>query len=326
MRFDKARLSTGLRIHYAESGDARGTPVVFVHGWPDSWFSFSRVLPLLPATLRLVALDQRGFGESDHPDSGYTIAGFAADLVAFLDALDIDRSVLVGHSYGTFVARRAAIVAPERVAALALIGTGASTKIAGADDLQAALRELPNPIPEPFAREFQSGTVYRPVPAQFFDRIIEESLKIPPRLWPVMIDGLLAYDDTRELGRIRAPTLLLWGDHDALFSRAQQDAFLAALPAARLKVYQETGHCPNWERPEWVAADIADFVASATRGLRREASTGIGRAGIDRRGRVRSASQAGGSRTDVIRGIVEARRLDAREQAEVRLGSNGDAL
>ena len=65
MRFNKTQLSTGLRIHYAESGDTRGTPVVFVHGWPDSWFSFSRVLPLLPATLRLIALDQRGFGESD---------------------------------------------------------------------------------------------------------------------------------------------------------------------------------------------------------------------------------------------------------------------
>jgi pimeloyl-ACP methyl ester carboxylesterase len=81
-----------------------------------------------------------------------------------------------------------------------------------------------------------------------------------------MIDGLLAYDDRRELGSIRAPTLLLWGDHDALFSRAQQDAFLAALPAARLKVYRETGHCPNWERPDWVAADIADLVASAAHG------------------------------------------------------------
>ena len=134
---------------------------MFVHGWPDSWFSFSRVMPLLPATLRLIALDQRGFGESDHPDSGYTIPGFAADLAALLDALAIERAVLVGHSYGTFVARRAAKAAPERVAALALIGTGASTKIAGADDLQAALRELPDPIPEPFAREFQSGTVTR---------------------------------------------------------------------------------------------------------------------------------------------------------------------
>ena len=261
MRFASARLSTGISIHYAESGDARGTPVVFVHGWPDSWFSFSRVLPLLPQTLRLIALDQRGFGESDHPSSGYTIPGFAADLVALLDALVIDRAVLVGHSYGTFVARRAAIAARGRVVALALIGTGATTAIAGASELRAALRELPDPIPESFAREFQAGTVHRPVPAEFFGRIIEESLKIPPRLWPVMIDCLLAYDDTRELDRIRAPTQLLWGDRDALFSRAQQDEFLAAVPAARLKVYPDTGHCPNWERPEWVAADIANLVA-----------------------------------------------------------------
>ena len=72
--------------------------------------------------------------------------------------------------------------------------------------------------------------------------------------------------DTRELGGIRAPVQLLWGDHDALFPRAQQEAFLAALPTARIRVYEETGHCPNWERPEWVAADIADFVAGAARG------------------------------------------------------------
>jgi pimeloyl-ACP methyl ester carboxylesterase len=81
-----------------------------------------------------------------------------------------------------------------------------------------------------------------------------------------MFDSLLAYDDTHELSRIRAPTHLLWGDHDALFSRAQQDAFLATLPAARLKVYEETGHCPNWERPEWVAADIKNLVADTARG------------------------------------------------------------
>lgn len=220
----------------------------------------------MPPALRAIAFDQRGFGESDHPATGYTIPNLAADLVAFLDALDIGRAVLVGHSYGSFVARRAAIAAPQRVEALALIGTGFSTKIPGADELQATLRELPSPIPEPFAREFQSGTVYHPVPAEFFDRIIVESLKIPPPLWPVMIDCLLAYDDTHELGTLRAPTLLVWGDQDAFFPRAQRDAVLAALPAARVKVYEETGHCPNWERPERVAADIADFVAREARG------------------------------------------------------------
>jgi pimeloyl-ACP methyl ester carboxylesterase len=271
MRLATVRLATNLQSHYAESGAARGIPVVFVHGWPDSWFSFSRVMELLPPTLRAIAFDQRGFGESDHPDSGYTIPGFAADLMALLDALDIERAVIVGHSYGSFVARCAALAAPERVAALALIGTGFSTLTPVTEGLQAALRRLPDPIPEPFAREFQSGTAYHAVPAEFFDRIIVESLKIPPRLWPVMIDCLTRYDDTRELGAIRAPTQLLWGDHDALFARADQDAFLSAVPAARLKVYEETGHCPNWERPAWVAADIADFV------VREVSGEGLGR-------------------------------------------------
>jgi non-heme chloroperoxidase len=49
---------------------------------------------------------------------------------------------------------------------------------------------------------------------------------------------------------------VLWGDSDALFDRGQQDRLLAALPDARLRVYEDTGHCPNWERPEDVAADL----------------------------------------------------------------------
>jgi non-heme chloroperoxidase len=55
---------------------------VFVHGWPDSWFSFSRVLPAPPAGIRALAIDQRGFGESDSPQSGYTITEMAGDVVA----------------------------------------------------------------------------------------------------------------------------------------------------------------------------------------------------------------------------------------------------
>ncbi len=260
MRFDHVALRTGIRIHCAEHGGASGAPVVFLHGWPDSWFSFWRVLPLLPETVRAIAVDQRGFGESDHPDFGYTLPELAADAVALLDALDIERATIVGHSYGSFVAREVAITHPQRVTALVLIGTGFSTRTPVTEGLQDALRSLPDPIPEPFAREFQASTAYRPLPPEFFDRIVAESLKIPARLWPVMIDALVRYDATARLSQVRMPTLLLWGDHDALFSRAEQDLFLASVPSARLKVYEETGHCPNWEQPDDVAADIASFI------------------------------------------------------------------
>lgn len=250
-------VSTGVRIHYAESGHPGGEPILFVHGWPDSWFSFSLVMARLPHRLRALAIDQRGFGGSDRPESGYAIAELAGDVIAFLDALGIARATLVGHSFGSFVARQVALAHPPRVSSLVLIGTGfepAANPVM--IELQQSLRELPDPIPVAFARDFQSSTIHRPIPPDFFDRLIVESLKLPPRLWRLLIDRLVAFDDTRQLGRIVAPTLLLWGDHDALFTRDEQERFRAALPTARLKIYEDTGHCPNWERPAEVAADI----------------------------------------------------------------------
>lgn len=258
-RFGAVRLRDGLCLHYAEAGEREGQPVVFLHGWPDSWFTFSRVLAALPAGIRALAIDQRGFGDSDCPQSGYTIAEMAGDVVAFLDALGIERATLVGHSFGSFVARRVAIAHGHRVAALVLIGTGHRASNPVTREVQSSLRDLPEPIPVEFARDFQASTAHRPLPADFFAQIVDESLKLPPRLWRLAFDALLEYDDARQLEHIEAPTLLLWGDRDALFSRVDQDRLMEALPAARLQVYADTGHCPNWEQPERVAADIASL-------------------------------------------------------------------
>jgi pimeloyl-ACP methyl ester carboxylesterase len=260
VRFGVTQIATGPRLHWAEQGDPHGETLLFLHGWPDSWFSFSRVFALLPPQLRAVAIDQRGFGDSDRPDSGYGISDLAADAVAFLDALAIGRATLVGHSFGTFVAREVALAAPARVTRLSLIGTGLAASNPVLRDLKASLRNFPDPVPLAFAREFQAGTAYCPLPPEFFERIVAESLKLPARLWPLMIDRLLEQDDAARLGEITVPTQLLWGERDAIFSRAEQDRLVAAIPHARLTVYEETGHCPNWERPERVATDVAAFV------------------------------------------------------------------
>ena len=214
----------------------------------------------MPDDLRALAIDQRGFGESDRPESGYSIPEMADDAIAFLDALGIPRATVVGHSFGSFVARRAAIAHPDRVTALALIGTGLSGSNAVTRELQSP--RLPDPIPVQFARDFQASTAFRPIPPDFFERIIEESLKLPPRLWRLAIDRLIECDDAKELSRIEAPTQLLWGDKDALFSRTEQQRFIDVLPAARLSVYEDR-HCPNWEQPERVAADIMALAAQA---------------------------------------------------------------
>ena len=257
-RFGTARLATGIRLHYAEQG--YGEPMVFLHGWPDSWFSFSRVLRLLPAQFRAYALDQRGFGDSERAVDGYAIASLATDVRAFLDAVGVERATVVGHSFGSFVARRLAIAHPERVARLVLIGSGLPALNAVTREVQERLKDLPDPVPPAFAREFQAGTVHLPVPEAFFERIIFESLKLPGHLWREVLDNLLAYEDATQLVRIAAPTLVLWGDRDALFPRADQEGLVAAIPDATLKIYRDTGHCPNWERPEAVVAELCAFM------------------------------------------------------------------
>jgi len=89
LHFATTAVATGPLLHCAEQGDPGGEALLFIHGWPDSWFSFSRVLPLLPAAYHAYAIDLRGFGDSERPADSYTIDQFATDVVAFMDAVGI---------------------------------------------------------------------------------------------------------------------------------------------------------------------------------------------------------------------------------------------
>ena len=260
MHFATVRLTTGPELHYAEYGDEDGEPVVFLHGWPDSWFSFSAVVPLLPQRIHGFVPDQRGFGDSERPEGAYSIATFADDAAAFIKAMGIDRATVVGHSFGSFVTRQLAHTHPDLVARMVLIGTAVTAVSPATREAESIVRDLTDPVSETFARAFQSSTLYVPLPEAFFEGLLAESLKLPARLWRETFAAVLAYRDEDRLTSIAAPTLLLWGEHDALFARADQEQLTATIPGARLRIYPETGHCPNWERPELVAEDIVQFL------------------------------------------------------------------
>jgi non-heme chloroperoxidase len=260
-RFATVRLATGLRVHCAEQGDPGGEPILFLPAYADSWFSYSRVLALLPARYHAYAFDQRGHGESERPACCYGIDDFAADTVAFLDAVGLQRAALVGHSGSCFAARRVAVTHPERVARLVLSGSPAgSLPQQVAVGLQATVRALADPVPADFVRQFQAGAAHVPLPETFLERLVAESRKLPARVWRDAADGLVAFDDTADLERITAPTLLVWGDRDGLLPPEEQQRLTAAIPGARSRLYQETGHSPHWERPERFAADLDAFM------------------------------------------------------------------
>src|SRR5688572_19573545 len=134
LRFADTHLTTGVRLNYAEQGDSAGHPMILLHGYTDSWFSYSRVLPFISPTHHTYAVSQRGHGDSERPPSGYTMPDFSADLIAFMDALRLPQVTLVGHSMGSLVAQEVALTAPERVTRLILIGS--ATNMRSADVLQ----------------------------------------------------------------------------------------------------------------------------------------------------------------------------------------------
>ncbi|MEA2125375.1 MAG: hypothetical protein QOI80_2157 [Solirubrobacteraceae bacterium] len=103
------------RWHVATAGDPEAPPIVLLHGWPQHWWCWRRVIPALAKEHRVYAPDLRGFGWSDAPPGRYDKEGLAADVLTLLDVLDIDTCTLVGHDWGGFVGWLTALHAPERL-------------------------------------------------------------------------------------------------------------------------------------------------------------------------------------------------------------------
>lgn len=231
-----------------------------LHGYSDSWFSYSRILPLLPPDLRVVLPDQRGHGESDRPVDGYTPDDFAGDAIQLLDTLGIGKAVVVGHSMGSFVARKVAIKAPERVERLVLVGSAATARNEATQELLQEVETLTDPVEEGFVRAFQASTLCRPVPAEFFARIVAESRKLPARVWKAALTELLSADDEADLARIRCPVLILGGSQDGVFAQAEQEHLATCIPGATLRISPDIGHDPQWEAPEDFVSDLLTFI------------------------------------------------------------------
>lgn len=254
-------LPTGVALTYIEQGNPSGVPVLLLHGITDSMRSYEPVLSHLPESIHAFAISQRGHGDSDRPEAGYSPGHFAADLAAFMDSFGIERAVIAGHSMSSVVAQRFALDHPERTLGVVLMGAFATV----ADHptwigLSEAGAELEDPVDVGFVVEFQESTLAQPVPGVFFGIVVEESLKVPARVFRAAVEDFLESDHRSRLGEIQAPTLIAWGDQDTYCSPAEQDTLAAVIADSQLVVYPGAGHAFHWEQPERFAADLVKFV------------------------------------------------------------------
>ena len=172
--------------------------------------------------------------------------------------------MIAGPSLGSSAAQRFAIDHPERVLGLVLIGSVTTWRgnPAFAELWTSAFATLTDPIDPGFVREFQASPWMSPA---FLDTVVQESLKVPARIWREGWQALMEADHSAELGTIQAPTLVVWGDQDPLCPRTEQDALTAAIADSRLLAYPGVGHGLHWEEPARFAADLTAFIGGIAR-------------------------------------------------------------
>jgi pimeloyl-ACP methyl ester carboxylesterase len=184
-----------------------------------------------------------------------------------MEVLHLKAAVIVGGSSGGFVARRFAIDHPQCTLGLVLISSPFTLrdKPGVMDIWNSTISKLKDPIDPGFVREFTEITVAQSVPRAFLETLVKESLKVPARVWKATFQGLLEDDSLIELNKIRAPTLVVWGEKDTTVPRSDQEKFVAEIANSRLLVYPGAGHALYCEEPTHLASDVITFINDGDR-------------------------------------------------------------
>jgi len=265
-------LATGVEIAVHEQGE--GVPVLLLHAWGETHRTFDRLLPLLPDTMHLVVPDQRGVGHSSTPADGYALRDAAADMIALLDALEIDTCWLTGTSSGGYLAQHLALEHPDRVRGMVLVGSPSNLHRPLPSAFSESLASFHDPVTRADVDVLQGALpLHSPVPDSFVEDQMMAALSIPRHVWLASVDGLVRAVPPIDRGRIGVRTLILWGGEEDVLPANQAGELLAAIEDSQLVVYEGTGHLVLWEQPERVAKDVTAFIMGDARPAGSEVGT-----------------------------------------------------
>jgi len=281
--FDEARASIpnseyshfadvdGVRLHYQEKG--AGAPLVLLHGFTSSTYSWKDVFESLSTNFRVIAVDLKGFGFSGKPDGDYTRRGQALLVARLLDHLKVEKAWFCGNSMGGEVSINLALANPSRVAGLILIDS-AGVAVAGGGSLAPGYLQVPVIGRVLMALALTSDKLVRQgLETSFYDDTKVTAERVAYYHRPLKTrGGQLAALRARtqwsqfpvesELGKINAPTLIIWGAEDELIPLDAGRKMNMLIKGSELVTFEKCGHLPQEEMPERVLVEITKFIGA----------------------------------------------------------------
>lgn len=265
----------GRLVHVEQAGT--GEPVVLLHGFGASTYSWRKVMPGLAARFRVVAIDLNGFGYTERPRdlASYTREGQGQLVLDVLDALRIERAHVVGHSYGGGITLWLASRHPERFLSMVLVDSSAPTYANDRRSRAASLKPLtslflrsvvlrPSTVRKGLLRSVHDPSLVTPELVQaYFDRIRIEGVIDAYYGLTVPVRGPA---ETVDLAKIDVPALVVWGADDRIILMRNGRQGTAKLPHGRFVVIPDTGHIAMEERPEEWLRIVLPFLEGREKG------------------------------------------------------------
>lgn len=257
-------VSNGIELHVEQRG--AGSPaLVFLHYWGGSARTWRHVIDVLAPECRTVAIDQRGWGRSDVPASGYALADMADDAQGVIETLDLERYILVGHSMGGKVSQLIASRRPRGLIGLVLVAPAPPCPL-----------DLPLDVRQGMVRAYESrGSVIATVEQilapdglgpEGLETVIADSLAGAPaakEAWPLVTSQ---EDITAAVANIEVPVIVISGEHDRVDPpEVLRRELLPRIPHALLSVLPKVGHLSPLEAPKDIADMIRAFALSMTK-------------------------------------------------------------
>ena len=277
-RFIEAR---GARFHVATCGE--GPPLLLLHGWPEFWLTWQPVMHRLASRFHLIAPDLRGFGESDKPARDWGAEDHAADMLALLEALNIERAGIVGHDVGGAVMQPLARMAPERCRGLFLfdfahpaIGPALGTPDRLIEIWYQSFNQLPVAMAMMEGNEAATRAYFGHIIRHWchrkgaFDGVMDAfvaNFMRPGNLaggfgwYRAAAQGRLAVmrGEAVLLPRIEVPACVRWGEHDPVLPFRFSTSLDQVFARLDLGMFPGVGHFPHMEDPDRAAVEIARF-------------------------------------------------------------------